>query len=310
MPGIGIVTNPHSKLNKRNPERQKVLGYILGQRGQMAVTNTIDELHSVALEFKEKGIDVLAINGGDGTISLTLTAFIKAYGTAPLPRIAILGGGTINVLRTNLGIRGRPEDVLFRLVEQHSAGAEFQVRSVPTLEVDGNYGFLFGDGVAASFLEAFYKNKTNALGSTMLLIRIAFASLFDRAFFRSVINTREYDLRPHGGRAVKLKALSVMCSTLRLGPMGIPYFNMLAANPDKMECISFQIEESGFLWQLPVMVAGAIAGMNLFQQRICTDVMEIEADSGRAYTIDGELFRANSETITVNMGPRLDFVTI
>jgi diacylglycerol kinase family enzyme len=276
----------------------------------MAVTNTIDELHSVALKFKDKGVDVLAINGGDGTISLTLTAFIKAYGGTPLPRIAILGGGTINVLRTNLGIRGRPEDVLFRLVEHHSANAEFQLRSVPTLEVDGNYGFLFGDGVAASFLEVFYKNKTNALGSALLLAKIALASVFDRTFFQSVINSRNYDLRPHEGRHTAVKAMSVMCSTLRLGPMGIPYFNMLATNPDKMECISFQLEESGFLWQLPFMVMGAIAGMNLWQQRICTSLMEIEADSNRAYTIDGELFRAKGTTITVHMGPRLEFVII
>ncbi|MEY4632299.1 MAG: hypothetical protein RIQ81_2419 [Pseudomonadota bacterium] len=310
MPGIGIVTNPHSKLNKRNPERHKVLGYILGQRGQLAVTHSLDELQSVALEFKEKQVDVLAINGGDGTISLTLTAFIRAYGEQPLPRIAILGGGTINVLRTNLGIRGRPEDVLFRLVELHSAGGEFPVRKVPTLEVDGNYGFLFGDGVAANFLELFYKNKTNALGSVLLLLKLCAASIFDREFFRSVINNRNYHLRPAGGRPLNEDALSVMCSTLRLGPMGIPYFNLLAGNPDKMECISFQIEPSKFLWQLPVMVAGAVSGMNLWQKRICAPSVEIEADSGRPYTIDGELFKAAGETITVNMGPRLEFVTI
>src|SRR5687768_275022 len=108
MSGIGIITNPHSKLNKRNPRRAELLGYIVGERGQLEITNTLADLERVAHEFREKKIHTLAISGGDGTICRTLTALIHAYGEVPLPRVALLRGGTINVLANNLGIKGAP----------------------------------------------------------------------------------------------------------------------------------------------------------------------------------------------------------
>ena len=310
MPGIGIVTNPHSKLNKRNPERHKVLGYILGQRGQLAVTNSIAELESVATDFKAKDIEVLAINGGDGTISRTLTAFIRCYGEHPLPKIAILGGGTINVLRTNLGTRGRPEDVLFRLVEQHSAGATFKIQRTPTICVEDTYGFLFGVGIVANFLDLFYRHKTNALGSILLIIRLYWAALFNRELFQSIVNSQEYRLSPRNSRPLEGSAAAVMCSTLARMPLGARFFTLLDKNPDKMECISFQLDENKILWQLPVMLMGTALQMNLWQQRICSSDIEIKADSGRRYTVDGELFTAKSDTIKVTMGPKIDFVTL
>ncbi len=310
MPGIGIVTNPHSKLNKRNPERHKVLGYILGQRGQLAVTNSIAELESVAADFKAKDIEVLAINGGDGTISRTLTAFIRCYDEHPLPKIAILGGGTINVLRTNLGTRGRPEDVLFRLVEQHSAGASFKIQRTPTICVEDTYGFLFGDGIVANFLDLFYRHKTNALGSILLIVRLYWAALFNRELFQSIVNSQEYRLSPRNSRPLEGPAAAVMCSTLARMPLGARFFTLLDKNPDKMECISFQLDKNKILWQLPVMLMGTALQMNLWQQRICSSDIEIKADSGRRYTVDGELFTAKSDTIKVTMGPKIDFVTL
>ena len=310
MPGIGIVTNPNSKLNKRNPERHKILGYILGQRGQLAVTNSIAELESVAAEFKAREVEILAINGGDGTISRTLTAFIRCYGDQPLPKVAILGGGTINVLRTNLGIHGTPEDVLFRLVEQHSAGVEFEVRRTRTIEVDGTYGFMFGDGIVANFLELFYRNKTNAVGSILLMFRLYWAAWFNRDLFQSVVNQQDYKLSPQNGRPLHGPAAAVMCSTLARMPLGARVFTLLEKNPDKMECISFQLDESKILWQLPVMLAGIALRLNFWQQRICTGEIAIQANPQRLYTVDGELYQARNDTIKITMGPQLDFVTL
>ena len=113
----------------------------------------------MASDFKEHGIKILAINGGDGTISQTLTAFIKAYDGAPLPKIAILRGGTINVLAENLGIKGSPEQVLYRLIERHSINNLTVTRKISTICIEGQHGFLFGNGTTAGFLELFTKIK-------------------------------------------------------------------------------------------------------------------------------------------------------
>ena len=35
MPGIGVITNPYSRQNKRNPRLAQRLGYILGEKGDL-----------------------------------------------------------------------------------------------------------------------------------------------------------------------------------------------------------------------------------------------------------------------------------
>ena len=158
MAGIGIITNPHSKLNKRNLYRQQLLSYIAGETGILETTNNLEELENVAREFCQKNITVLAINGGDGTISRTITAFLHAYkeNNKALPAIVLLRGGTINMLAKNLRVTGNPEEILYRLIESHSSGQTHKSRTINTLQIGDNYGFLFASGTSSRFLKEFY----------------------------------------------------------------------------------------------------------------------------------------------------------
>ena len=44
MPGIGIVNNPHSRKNRKHPERMESLGYIVGTKGQSVATRQIEDI--------------------------------------------------------------------------------------------------------------------------------------------------------------------------------------------------------------------------------------------------------------------------
>ena len=79
MSGIGVISNPKSRKNKKDPELMKKLGYILGDNGISYQTNTIDDIYKVAEEFRKKKIDILCINGGDGTNHVTLSVFLQVY---------------------------------------------------------------------------------------------------------------------------------------------------------------------------------------------------------------------------------------
>ena len=61
MAGIGIITNPNSKLNIKKPTRGLLLGYIVGQFGNLEITNSVDDLGRVAQLFKQQSIEILAI---------------------------------------------------------------------------------------------------------------------------------------------------------------------------------------------------------------------------------------------------------
>src|SRR5258708_7475668 len=103
------------------------LAYILGDRGPFAKTQTIADIDRLAEEFKQRGVEILGLNGGDGTNHVTLSALIRVYGNAPLPKIAFLRGGTMNTIANACGIEGTPQTLLWNLIEKYHFGEEFQV---------------------------------------------------------------------------------------------------------------------------------------------------------------------------------------
>src|SRR3954470_14930223 len=118
MPGIGLITNPRSRVNQRDPGRARRLSYLVGSHGNAEATKSIDDLYRVCEEFKKERIDVLGISGGDGTLHHTLTAMLSTYGEQPMPMIAILRGGTMNTVANSLGIKGETGQLLFELIDK------------------------------------------------------------------------------------------------------------------------------------------------------------------------------------------------
>ena len=98
MAGIGLINNPNSRRNRRYPDKMWRLRDALGGIGYSVVTESIPALKATLSEFKADAIDILVVNGGDGTVHATLTELIHIYGSKPLPKIALLGGGTMNIV--------------------------------------------------------------------------------------------------------------------------------------------------------------------------------------------------------------------
>jgi diacylglycerol kinase (ATP) len=310
MSGIGIITNPHSKLNKRNPGRAALLGYILGSQGRLEVTNTLEDLGRVAREFKDRGIEILAINGGDGTISRTLTAFIHAYGSAPLPKIALLRGGTINMLATNLGIPGTPEQILFRLVEAYAEGSTFETRKISTLCVEENYGFLFGNGTAAAFLKEYYQHKSGPIGALLWAIRAWASSLVGGSLFSRVMKDFDITIRADDGPSLRHSTVSVLSSTVKKMPLGYPLFANMKEGTKGMECCSFTFNAKDAIWQFPlIMLKSQDKPINGKMSLVCNE-LTLEAEQPFDYTLDGELFVSQSSKLQIKTGPDIDFATL
>jgi len=156
--GIGIITNPHSRRNRRFPEQMRRLAYVLGDDDTYELTNRIEDVKAVARQFKERNIEVLALNGGDGTNHVTLSTFIDVYGDEPLPKITFLRGGTMNTISNGVGIKGTPSRLLANLVEKYYTGIPYETTERDMLKISDengvNYGFIFGNGIVSNFLKA------------------------------------------------------------------------------------------------------------------------------------------------------------
>lgn len=308
--GIGIITNPHSKLNKRNPERSRLLGYILGQQGQLEVTNNLHDLTRVAREFRERGIEILAINGGDGTICRTLTAFIDEYQqhATPLPRVALLRGGTINMLAANLGVYGSPEQILFGLVEAHSGREEMKIRRLSTLKVEGAYGFLFGNGVAAAFLKEYYKRKSGPFGAFVWGVAVWGSKLFGGGLYDRVVKDLRQTLLPDDRSPIPHRTCAVFCSTVPRMPLRYLLFPQVRDQPGRMQCVSFTFAAKDALWKLPIVMIKMQDVTTPDKLTFTCNSLAIEAEEPIEYTLDGELYVSQGHRLQIDIGPEIDFI--
>ena len=312
MAGIGIITNPNSKLNIKKPTRGLLLGYIVGQFGNLEITNSVDDLGRVAQLFKQQSIEILAINGGDGTISRTLTAFIRAYGAKDLPKVLVLRGGTINMLADNLGIRGTPEEILVRMLECQSGLRPKEIRSLATLSVGGQAGFLFGNGLIARYLEEFYRQKSGPAGAIMLILKIYFKWIFTPAKYRALVREESYRVAFDGQDSpTASKSLAMMISTVEKAPLGFRVFPEASSDLGRFQYFSLEMSPSSLPWRLVFAFLRNRSGRFFGKVSRTASTAVIAAESGRQfYTLDGELFTAPAGRLAVGVGPVVQFVVV
>lgn len=187
MPGIGIITNPNSRQNRKNPKILDELRGILGHHGTLYATRDRAELTEALRDLRARQVDVLAINGGDGTNHITMTAAYEVWGAEPMPAVALLRGGTMNTTATGLGISGNPRSILAHLVKHTAGGEPHPTREVDILKVGSGYGFLFGTGAPANFLEAYYEGgDASPVKAVQVLARSVGSALVSGPFIQQV----------------------------------------------------------------------------------------------------------------------------
>ena len=201
MPGIGVVVNPHAKGNREESgARERRMAEILGSDGAVRITPTLEAIDQVAHEFVDRGIDILAICGGDGSDHCTLTSFHRVYDGRPLPLLLPLRAGTINYIAdATAGRRGTPEQVLARVVRDYRRGHThvtterdvLRVRAGSTVEL----GFLLSFGTTVNFLRAYYALDTQGpWAATKLLSRMVASAMFGTHISRAVFQAIEADI--------------------------------------------------------------------------------------------------------------------
>jgi diacylglycerol kinase (ATP) len=312
MTQIGIITNPNSKQNKKHPTKGHLLSYIVGQFGCLETTTSIEDITRVAQQFKAQGITTLGINGGDGTISRTITAFIKVYGRDTLPNILVLRGGTINVLADNLGIRGTPEEILVRMLECQSGLRPLKLHEITTLSIGEQFGFIFGNGFIARYLEEFYKAKTGAIGAVFLIIKIYLYWIFSRKNYNALIKNEDYNIY-FKSTSIKRNSngLAVMISTVPRIPLGFKLFPNATDFIDKFQFISFEMSAGSLPWRLPIAVLRNRIGDFMGKtSRLDSEIIFETGTDPQLYTVDGELFLSSSKKLAISTGPVVKFIII
>ncbi len=311
MGGIGIVNNPRARRNRRRPGIARRLREQLGGDGEVVDASTPEELARAVERFRAAGIELLGVNGGDGTGHHVLTAFARAYGRDPLPRLLLLRGGAMNTVSRGNGVRGAPEDTLRETLSRLRRGHPLRTveRDLLKVSADGGeprYGFIFGTGIVVSFLEAYYATGRPSVATAALLVSRAFLSVLVNGELARRLSRREPlrvstdgDEWPDG-------------SYLALGAGSTPDigFGFRAfARCDEQPGFFHVVGVVGALPQL-ALAAPRVRRGRPWRRRLAQDELArrllVQADRPR-FTVDGDLYAAE-RSVSVETGPGVEIV--
>ncbi len=305
MAGIGIVNNPLARRNLRSPETARRLRTLLDGEGEVADAATRDELQRAVARFKSHGIDVLGVNGGDGTGHVVLTAFAEAYGGAPLPSVALLRGGAMNTVADAHKLRGSPESILRSLLERRRAGVACRTveRDLLSIEVDRagpSYGFLFGTGLVVVFLDAYYRSghPTPAMAAALLVRAIGSALVGGR--FASALTAREFHrVSTDGDEWPDEPFLTVIAGAVPEIGFGFTPFARCDEQPGFFHAVGVTGPTLQLAAHLPQIWLGRPWKRTLAVDAVTRDLV---VEGPVRLTVDGDLYQAH-ESVRVRTGP-------
>jgi len=305
---IALVLNPRSRENRLYPERRERLARRLGEHGEVLAPGSLEELDATAAALRARPPSVIAISGGDGTLHRVVTALIHAFGDAPLPPLAFVGGGTMNVVRSSLGLRADTPAFLDHLVATQTRGQPHDTFRRRCIDVAGRYGFIFGNGLVANFLDAYYEGGQSGQGRAAWLLGRTLGSAliggpFRERLFRRFRGRVTVDGQVLGGSdhvAVLIATVSEVGFGMKLNPQA-------DQDPERMSVLVLEADALALLRDVPSVRLGWGLAPGHGQAHLATRAELTPDDGQNVFTLDGDMYR-ESGTLVVKVGPHLDLV--
>jgi diacylglycerol kinase (ATP) len=319
--GIGVVINPRSRRNLRDPGAAGRLARQLGDRGVVRAAHSIDELYRIAEDFRRDAIDVLAISGGDGTNHVTLTGFIDVYGGHVMPQVALLRGGTMNTVANSVGLSsGRPEGLLGRLLRDYAHRASMPLenveRHVMRIAQDGgegkaHYGFLFGTGVVAGYLSEYYAGgEPTPLVAAQTLLRGVGSALVGGEMIRRMARPfRGTVTLDDGTRWDERDYLAIAAGTIANIGLNFRPFHRYDEQPGRFHVLGIHASPVAFVKELPRIHRAEPMRPGKAYDAVSSSMVVRGRDDVVKYMIDGDLHEARGE-LRVSVGPQVRLVVM
>jgi diacylglycerol kinase family enzyme len=310
MSGIGVVVNPRSKQNQRDPRAAVRLARKLGDQGVVRTAKSRDDLARIAEDFRKLQIDVLGISGGDGTNYVTITGFLEVYADEPLPLIAFLRGGTFNTVANAVGVpRGRPDGLLARLITRYADRSRHPLEEVErhVMRIGSHYGFIFGTGAIYGFIADYLRSEerntlwaAKVLGRACAKVIAGQPTIVAQRWEGSVIVDDE-EVFPDRDY------LAIGAGTVDQIGLGFRPFYRCSAVPGTFQILGIHTSSLGFVGKLPDIWHARPMGPGHTYDRIARQAI-IEARGGVvSYCCDGDV-HDHRGPLVIETGPRVRIV--
>ncbi len=310
LPRIGVVLNATAGRTRGDNGLADRLRAHLGDEDLLVATRHPDELVATAERFRAHGVTLLAVVGGDGSASITLSAFARVYGRAPLPPVALLRGGTMNTVANGCSTpRGTPTSLLAGLVPRVRSGRGLRRSLRSTIQIGDRFGFLFGTGVVEGFLHAYYARGTpTPLSAAGVLVRGVASALVGGPLVRRMAAPCRASVTFADGESWPLRDyLTVAAGTVDQIGLGFRPFLRCDERPESFHLLGIYAPAAAFAGELPrIRLARPMRPGHAFER--VTDHAVLRFESGLArYMLDGEIFETPGD-LTLRAGPTVTLV--
>lgn len=327
---IVLICNP--KAGGRWKELAEILDSPEARLVRRIVTDSVNDIGPALLELGRSSA-LLIVYGGDGTIQRILDRM--APHKADELRLALIGGGTMNVTARWCGMSSSPVDN-FRLIVRAYRNGNLLLKEVPLLEVRHgaatHRGFTFGMGPIVRVLDAYESGRKSKAAAVSIGLRAVLAVLTGRpANLASLVEPMPGEVTLDGERVPHDRFTAVFANvTGQINPGVVPFAEERPR--DTFYSAAYAVSSREFVMAMPALLRGwmpvdALATLRpralprrlsdlLLKRRIDwrrdpryvnrpASQMSIRT-SETLYTVDGELMRATAEEpIDIALGPHL-----
>ena len=316
---LGVLNNPLSGANRKGLRdvRKVLLAY---PQVSHCDVQTPGDVASALADFARREVNLVLINGGDGTIQAALTVMHHRSPFERVPLLAVLQAGTTSMTARDVGLKGSRARGLRRLLKWVCDGegkAVLLQRPVLRVQASPNVDPVFGMflGTASIYQGIqFCNNKLNrpgfrgewAPGLTIGLFLLAVAVRGD-SYVSPVPITVGLDDNPPEERNCFL----LMVSALERLFLGLrPYWGK---ENEPLHYTAVDSRPQYLLRALPALIRGRTNRYGIAENGyISRNVQRVRLSLNGGFTLDGELFEAKAHLgpVVVQNGDMASFLRL
>jgi diacylglycerol kinase (ATP) len=314
---VGFLHNPRSGGNRRRPG---AVGEVLDAHAELRRhdVETPADVAAALEDFARHEIDVVTINGGDGTVQAVLTAVLGDRIFESPPLLAVLTAGTTSMIAGDVGVRGGRAAGLRRLLgwaRSPDTGAHLVERGVIRLEhypgARPLFGMFFGtaaieQGIRFGLERVHTKGVVGEAGAALTLIALLLALARGGA---GIVTPVPITAAVDGESPQRHDHLVLMVTTLERLVLGLrPFWGQ---GPGPLRYTAVLGRPRRLLAALPRVLRGRAGGAatvdNGYKSR---NVDEARFWLEAGYTLDGQMFTGEPGRgpIVLRDGGRVTFV--
>lgn len=309
-PLVGVIANPRSHRNKGKEQTQG-----RAENVRVAVPRDHDLLVEELARFKQEGIELLVISGGDGTVRDVLTAGLGVFGEE-WPVLAVLPKGKTNALTVDLD--APTPWTLDEAIAAYGEGRRIKrapLSIAPKDNTDGTMlGFILGAGAFTLGIDKGQEaHRWGAFDSFAVGVTILWGLMgalagtrrnpWRRGSEMEILTGSDRTPLPHSGEGEAGRRQVLFASTLERFPLGVKPFGDLRGG---LKLAVLDPVKRRTMLRLPQMLLGRTFERNESKGFFQRSVDSFELTLTDKFILDGEAYPGGSFLVT--QGPEITFV--